>query len=122
MKKQIITEEEAVWAVLEEVQLADLVHTLLEGMDTTICERGVRLSGGQRQRIGIARVLFTTPDVLAFDEATSALDIETEEAIIQSINALHGKKAMIIIAHRLSTIEGCDAVYRVGDGKIAKEK
>ena len=111
-----------VWTALEEAQLADFVRELPEGLDTTIGERGIRLSGGQRQRIGIARALFTNPDVLVFDEATSALDNETEEAIMQSINALHGKKTMIIIAHRLTTIEGCDAVYRAGDGKIVKER
>lgn len=113
--------EEAVWAALEEAQLADFVRTLPKGIDTAIGERGVRLSGGQRQRIGIARALYTNPDVLVFDEATSALDNETEEAIMQSINALHGKKTMIIIAHRLTTIEGCDMVYRAGDGKLIRE-
>ena len=113
-----IDREEAVWAALEEAQLADFVKTLPKGIDTAIGECGVRLSGGQRQRIGIARALFTNPDVLVFDEATSALDHETEEAIMQSINALHGKKTMIIIAHRLTTIEGCDMVYRAGDGKL----
>lgn len=112
--------DEMVWEALEEAQLADFVHTLPEGLDTTIGERGIRLSGGQRQRIGIARALFTNPDVLVFDEATSALDNDTEEAIMESINALHGKKTMVIIAHRLSTIEGCDAVYRAENGKLLK--
>lgn len=117
-----ITEEDALWAALDEAQLADFVHTLPKGLDTTIGERGIRLSGGQRQRIGIARALFTNPDVLVFDEATSALDNDTESAIMQSINALHGKKTMVIIAHRLSTIEGCDAVYRAEDGKMVRER
>ena len=40
---------------------------------------------------------------------------------MQSINALHGKKTMIIIAHRLTTIEGCDVVYCVKDGKLVPE-
>lgn len=110
--------EKAVWAALEEAQLADFVKKLPKGIDTAIGERGVRLSGGQRQRIGIARALFTNPDVLVFDEATSALDNGTEEAIMQSVNALHGKKTMIIIAHRLTTIEGCDVVYRAEEGKL----
>lgn len=114
--------DDAVWDALEEAQLADFVRSLPKGLDTMIGERGVRLSGGQRQRIGIARALFTDPDVLVFDEATSALDHETEEAIMQSIHALHGKKTMIMIAHRLTTIEGCDEVYRAEGGKIIKEK
>lgn len=112
--------DDDVWEALKEAQLAKFIMGLPEGLDTTIGERGMRLSGGQRQRVGIARALYVNPDVLVFDEATSALDNETEEAIMQSINALHGKKTMIIIAHRLTTIEGCDMVYRAGDGKIVR--
>ena len=110
--------DEAVWMALKEAQLEEFVRSLPEGLDTQIGERGVRLSGGQRQRIGIARALFTQPKVLIFDEATSALDNETEEALMEAINGLHGKKTMIIIAHRLQTIQNCDLVYRVGEGKI----
>lgn len=111
-----------VWKALEEAQLKEFVQSLPDGLDTTIGERGVRLSGGQRQRIGIARALYTDPELLIFDEATSALDNETEAAIMESINALHGRKTLVIIAHRLTTIEECDIVYRVEDGKIVKER
>lgn len=111
-----------VWRALEEAQMADFVKSLPEGLETSIGERGVRLSGGQRQRIGIARALYTNPELLIFDEATSALDNETEAAIMESINSLHGKKTLIIIAHRLTTIESCDMVYRVENGKIHLEK
>ena len=114
-------DDEKVWEALEEAQLAEFVRSLSEGLDTTIGERGVRLSGGQRQRIGIARALYEDPELLIFDEATSALDNETEAAIMESVNSLHGKKTMVIIAHRLSTIEECDIVYRVEEGKITKE-
>lgn len=79
-------------------------------------------SGGQRQRIGIARALFEDPEVLVLDEATSALDNDTEAAIMESINSLHGHKTLIIIAHRLQTIEKCDIVYRVEHGEIERER
>ncbi len=121
MKREDQTDEQ-VWYALEEAQLAEFVRSLPEGLDTQIGERGVRLSGGQRQRIGIARALYTNPELLIFDEATSALDNETEAAIMESINSLHGRKTMVIIAHRLQTIEGCDIVYRVKDGKIERER
>ena len=111
-------DDEKVWKALDEAQMGDYVRSLPEGLDTTIGERGVRLSGGQRQRIGIARALYEDPELLIFDEATSALDNETEAAIMESVNSLHGKKTMIIIAHRLSTIKECDIVYRVENGKI----
>ncbi|MEZ3507656.1 MAG: ABC transporter ATP-binding protein/permease [Lachnospiraceae bacterium] len=111
-----------VWEALREAQLDVFVKSLPEGLDTSIGERGIRISGGQRQRIGIARALFEDPEVLVLDEATSALDNETEAAIMDSINRLHGRKTLIIIAHRLQTIEKCDMVYRVENGKVERER
>lgn len=115
-------DDDKVWEALREAQLDEFVKGLPEGLDTSIGERGIRISGGQRQRIGIARALFEDPEVLVLDEATSALDNETEAAIMDSINRLHGRKTLIIIAHRLQTIEKCDMVYRVVDGKAVVEK
>ena len=115
-------DDERVWAVLKEAQLDEFVKGLPDGLDTGIGERGIRISGGQRQRIGIARALFEDPEVLILDEATSALDGDTEAAIMDSINRLHGRKTLIIIAHRLQTIEKCDMVYRVENGKISRER
>lgn len=115
-------DDDKVWEALREAQLDEFVKGLPEGLDTSIGERGIRISGGQRQRIGIARALFEDPEVLVLDEATSALDNETEAAIMDSINRLHGRKTLIIIAHRLQTIEKCDMVYRVEDGKAQRER
>ncbi len=113
-------DEDRIWQVCEEAQLADFIRTLPEGLDTKIGDRGVRLSGGQRQRIGIARALYHNPEILVFDEATSALDNETEAAVMEAINSFHGKKTMVIIAHRLNTIEKCDLIYEVSDEKIVE--
>lgn len=118
-----VSDDEKVWKALREAQLEDFIRRQPDGLDTQIGERGIRLSGGQRQRIGIARALYEDPELLVFDEATSSLDNETEAAIMESINSLHGKKTMVIIAHRLQTIENCDMVYRVpGDGSIIRER
>lgn len=114
-------DDKKVWDAIEKAQLKEFIEGLPEGIDTEIGERGVRLSGGQRQRIGIARALYNDPEVLVLDEATSALDNDTEKAVMEAINALSGKKTLIIIAHRLSTIENCDIVFEVKDGQV-KEK
>lgn len=115
-------DENRIWEVLKEAQLDEFVRNLPEGLDTGIGERGIRLSGGQRQRIGIARALYNDPEVLILDEATSALDNDTEAAIMESINRLHGRKTLVIIAHRLQTIEKCDMIYRVEGGKAKRER
>lgn len=114
--------EDRIWEVLREAQLDEFIRSLPQGLDTSIGERGIRISGGQRQRIGIARALYNDPEVLILDEATSALDNDTEAAIMESINRLHGRKTLIIIAHRLQTIEKCDIIYRVEDGKAVRER
>ena len=115
-------DDEKLWYALREAQLDEFIKTLPDGVYTGIGERGIRMSGGQRQRIGIARALYNDPEVLILDEATSALDNDTEAAIMDSINRLHGKKTLLIIAHRLQTIEKCDIVYRVENGAIVKER
>ena len=114
--------EERIWEALKEAALDDFVRGLPQGLDTGIGERGIRISGGQRQRIGIARALYSDPEVLILDEATSALDNETENLIMESINRFMGRKTLVIIAHRLQTIEKCDMVFRVGDGRITRER
>lgn len=120
VKKEEI-DEGRVWEVLEEAQMKSFVENLPDGLDTEIGERGVRISGGQRQRLGIARALYHNPELLIFDEATSALDNDTETAIMEAIDKLHGQKTMVIIAHRLRTIENCDMIYEVRDGKIQQK-
>ena len=107
--------------VLAEAQLLEFVEGLSEGLNTVIGEQGIRLSGGQRQRIGIARALYSNPEVLVLDEATSALDNDTESAVMDAINSMAGKKTLIIIAHRLSTIEHCDVVFEVKDSTIKQK-
>lgn len=115
-------DDNRVWECLSEAEMKSFVRGLPDGLETEIGEKGVRLSGGQIQRLGIARALYNDPEILIFDEATSALDNSTENAIIKSVNNMHGKKTIIIIAHRMTTIENCDIVYRVEDGVIVKTK
>ncbi len=97
-----------------------------ETRKATAAPRFFRARAMDRQRIrcpvAIARALFEDPEVLVLDEATSALDNDTEAAIMESINSLHGHKTLIIIAHRLQTIEKCDIVYRVEHGEIERER
>jgi len=112
-------DEEAVLRAVRSAQLESFVNDLPDGLDTVVGERGVRLSGGQRQRIGIARALYHDPEVLVLDEATSALDTETERAVMGAVEALHGRKTVIIVAHRLSTVEHCDTLFRLDKGRLA---
>ena len=122
MEEELI-DNDAVEEALKKAQLWNFIEGLSDGLETFVGDRGVRLSGGQRQRIGIARALYHDPEILIWDEATSALDNDTEAAVMEAIEKLHGEKTMIIIAHRLTTLRNADVIYEVADGKvIQKEK
>ncbi len=95
-----------------------IVNELSEGYDTVIGERGLRLSGGQRQRIGIARAMYSDPEVLILDEATSSLDNITEAMVMEAIRGLARKKTIIMIAHRLTTLVDCDVIHFLNQGRI----
>lgn len=107
--------------VQEAIQLSQLgryIDDLPEGVQTLLLERGTNLSGGQRQRIGIARALYTRPQLLILDEATSALDGQTERDFSEALNELKGKRTVIAIAHRLSTVIAADKVIYIAEGRV----
>lgn len=115
-------DDNMVWKALDQAQLKALIVESEEGLNTKIGERGIKFSGGQKQRFAIARALYYNPDILILDEATSALDIDTENAVMEAINSLHGQKTLIIIAHRLSTIKNCDVIYEIINGKAIERR
>jgi ABC-type multidrug transport system fused ATPase/permease subunit len=91
---------------------------LENGFDSQVGDRGTKISGGQRQRLGIARAMFTKPQLLVLDEATSSLDGETEANISDSINAMKGNVTVLMIAHRLSTVRNADLVVYLENGSV----
>lgn len=114
-------DDDLVRTCLEKAQLLDFVQTLPNGLDNPVGERGVRLSGGQRQRIGIARALYSNPDILILDEGTSALDVETEARLSIAIEQLREDKTIILIAHRLSTVKHCDKLIFMDHGEVVDQ-
>jgi ATP-binding cassette subfamily B protein/ATP-binding cassette subfamily C protein len=90
-----------------------------EGINTLVGDGGIQLSGGQKQRVGIARALYTDPEVLVLDEATSSLDNDTENKIMDEIYTVCKNKTLIVIAHRLTTVQRCKRHIVIENGRIA---
>jgi ABC-type multidrug transport system fused ATPase/permease subunit len=102
----------------EIARMGTVISKLPAKLDSEVGEKGAKMSGGERQRLGIARALFTQPQILVLDEATSSLDAETEFEIANSISDLKGSITLIVVAHRLSTIKQADIIFYVQNGRI----
>lgn len=101
-------------------QLANLVESLPEGLDTVVGDRGYRLSGGEKQRLAVARLLLKAPDVVVLDEATAHLDSESEAALQQALKMALSGRTSLVIAHRLSTVRQADVILVVDQGRIVE--
>ena len=103
---------ERAMALLGEVGIADRAD-----------RRPHELSGGERQRVGIARALFTEPDVLLADEPTAALDTErTREVAALLARETHDHSVATMIAtHDPEVVPFADRVVRIRDGRLQPE-
>jgi ATP-binding cassette subfamily B protein len=112
--------DDELWNALAGAQVADLVRSLPDGLDTVVGERGYRFSGGEKQRIAIARLLLKAPSIVILDEATAHLDSESEAAVQRALSvALTGRTALVI-AHRLSTVRDADLIVVLDGGRIVE--
>lgn len=94
----------------------DVIAAMPQGYETPVGDKGATLSGGQRQRLTIARAIIRDPDLYIFDEATSSLDGESEQLVLQSIEALAKTRTVLVIAHRVTTLSKADVIYELRKG------
>jgi ABC-type Mn2+/Zn2+ transport system ATPase subunit len=79
------------------------------------------LSGGQRQRALLARALVRRPELLVLDEPTEGLDVATNDALLETLGALHreNRLTLIVVTHRLEIArERADHVALFLDGRV----
>jgi ATP-binding cassette, subfamily B, multidrug efflux pump len=110
--------DEAVERAAQEVNVADFIHSLPEGYQSEVKERGSTLSTGQKQLISFARALAHDPKILILDEATSSVDTETEFRVREALTRMVEGRTSVIIAHRLSTIQRADKIIVMHKSKL----
>lgn len=110
--------------VMDSIEFSDFtkdLHTLPNGLETMIGEKGISISGGQKQRVSISRAVIKNPETLILDDSLSAVDAITEKNIIQNIREQRDGKTTIIIAHRLSGVKHADNIIVLDKGEIVEQ-
>ena len=112
-------------AVLSKVAFAEKLQSLPDGYETQLTkefsDEGVNLSGGEAQKLALARVLYSSANVIILDEPSSALDPIAEYELNRAVTELSGDKTVIIISHRLSTTRFVDKIYMLEKGRIIEQ-
>lgn len=98
----------------------EFITELADGYASNCGEKGASLSGGQKQRIAIARALIKGAPIMVFDEATSALDTESEQRIMESIEAMRKDHTILITTHNLHNVITADKIVVLDDGHIVE--
>ena len=110
--------EEQVQAVVDAVNLRDLVDRAPDGLASEVGDGGVLLSGGERQRLAIARSLLAAPPLLLLDEPSSNLDSRNERALREAVDAVARDRTLLVVAHRLSTVVDADQIVVLDAGRV----
>jgi ABC-type transport system involved in cytochrome bd biosynthesis fused ATPase/permease subunit len=104
---------------LAAADLSEFVAGLPDGLDSQVGERGLAMSGGQTQRVALARAFLKNAPVLILDEPTSQVDLESERAILASLDELGAGRTVLAISHRQATINDADRIVRLEAGVLA---
>jgi ATP-binding cassette subfamily B protein len=110
--------DESLQNAIDTAELADFLHTLAQGLDTIVSERGASLSGGQKQRIMLARALALNPTILFLDDFTARVDAQTEAKILANIARNYPELTLISITQKIAPIESYEQIILIMEGEV----
>ena len=78
------------------------------------------LSGGERRRVALAGVLAMEPEVLILDEPTANLDPHTRNQLLELLEPLAGRSAIIWLTSRAREAALANRAYLLRDGRTVQ--
>ena len=107
-----LAREDAVWAALERVGMADLAD-----------HYPTELSGGEQQRVAVARAIAGAPPLLLADEPTGNLDSANGDAVMDLLADLHAEgSTIILVTHDPRYADRAGRTLHILDGRIVGEE
>ena len=103
----------------KEAALDDVLTSLAQGWHSEVGPGGALLSGGQRQRVGLARALLSTAPILLLDEPTASLDARSEARVNRSLQALRGRRTLVLVSHNPTLVRDADQILVLERGSIS---
>ncbi|MFE9084096.1 amino acid ABC transporter ATP-binding/permease protein [Brevundimonas sp. NPDC003935] len=103
-------DDDALWAALEDADLAARIRAAPAGLNAPLGENGARLSGGERRRLGLARAYLRPAPWLVLDEPTEGLDAATETRVLERLTERLARtgQGLILVSHRPAPLALCD--------------
>ena len=82
------------------------------------------LSGGEQQRVAIARALAMDTHLILADEPTGNLDSASSALVVDTLRQLAHEQGycVVVVTHDMGMLGYVDVVYRMTDGRLAREK
>lgn len=110
---------------LDAVGLGDCIHSLPDGLDTTLIGGARAVSGGQRRRILLARALLSSARVLLLDEPTEHLDAAEGADLLhrlldRSAGLVDPDRTVVVVTHQLPSDTNADQVLQLSDKCVAE--
>ena len=99
--------------ILDQVGLQKFLYLTEEDTFFEIESLGSEYSGGEQQRLGLARCLYSNPNLIILDEPTAALDIVNESNIIDLLKVLSSECTVIVVSHSSALIRSSDHVINL---------
>ncbi len=109
---------ESLQRAIDTAELDGFIHSLPNGLDTIVSERGTSLSGGQKQRIMLARALAIDPKILLLDDFTARVDQQTEQEILKNVYNNYPDLTLISVTQKINPIKNFDLIILMMEGEV----